>query len=199
MRSIDLEQLETTAYRESYSDGVVDLFAGLSLIWIGACWLWFEAIAPFAAILPAVLIPTLVPIRRRLTESRAGYLRWTEPRRTWERRQLIGLAALGVGTLVVVGGLIAYRMLDDGAIDVSGFAAAIPAVLVAIPVVFFAVVTGLRRLWAYAFVIVATALATVAANQNPGWPLLVGGLAMLVTGIVLFAEFRRSTPTGDGA
>jgi hypothetical protein len=199
MRSTDLEQLETTAYRDSYSDGVVDLFAGLSLIWIGACWLWFEAIAPFAPILVAALSPTLIPIRRRLTESRAGYVRWAEPRRTWERRRLRSLAALGVATLVVVGALIAYRMLADGVIDVGGFAAAIPAVLVAIPVVVIAVVTGLRRLWAYAFVIVVTALATVATNENPGWPLFVGGLAMLVTGIALFAEFRRSTPSGDGA
>ncbi len=197
MRGTDLEQLETTAYRESYSDGVVDLFAGLSLIWIGACWLWFEAIAPFAVLLPAVLAPALAPIRRRLTESRAGYVRWAEPRRTWERRQLTGLAALGVGALVAVGGLIAYRMLDGGAIDGGDFAAAVPAVLVAIPVVVLAVVTGLRRLWAYAFVLVATAAATVAANQNPGWALLVGGIAMLLTGLALFAGFLRTTPAGD--
>jgi len=178
---------------------VVDVFVGLSLIWIGACWLWLEAIAPFAPILVAALSPTLVPIRRRLTESRAGYVRWAEPRRTWERRQLTSLAALGVGALVAVGALIAYRMLADGAIDAGGFAAAIPAMLVAIPVVVVAVVTGLRRLWLYAFVIVATALATVAANENPGWPLVVGGLAMLVTGVAFFVEFWRSTPTGDGA
>jgi hypothetical protein len=59
---------------------VVDLFAGLSLIWIGACWLWFDAIAPFAPLLPGALAPILLPLRQRLVASRAGCVRWTAPR-----------------------------------------------------------------------------------------------------------------------
>lgn len=199
MRGTDLEQLETSAYRESFSDGVVDLFAGMSLIWIGACWLWLEAIAPFAAILPAALAPTLIPLRRRLIESRSGYVRWSAPRRTWERRQLTGLVVLGVGALAVVVGSIVYLTSREGGVEPGSLAAAIPAILVATPVIVLAAATGLRRMWGYAFVIVAAAAATVAVAESPGWPLLAGGVAMLVTGLALLARFLGATPPGDEA
>lgn len=196
MHDTDLKQMEETAYRESYSDGLVDLFAGASLIWIGACWLWFESLAPFAAIIPAALSPALIPLRRGLVESRVGYVRWTAPRRAWEQRQRSGLLALGVAMLALAIIAAASLMSDGGLPEASSLAAAIPAVLVVIPTVLLAAVTGLRRLWGYAFVIVAAAALTVVTTQNPGWPLLIGGVVMVLTGLTLFMRFLR-LPAGD--
>ena len=199
MRDTDLDRLETNAYRESFSDGVVDLFAGSSLIWIGACWLWLEAIAPLAAILPAALAPTLIPLRQRLIASRAGYVRWAAPRRTWERRQLAGLLALGIGALGAGAALSAFRGQWEGLVDAGSLSAAIPAVLITIPVIVLAAASGLRRLWGYAAVLLVTSAATIVVSPQPGWPLLAGGIAMLLTGAVLVARFLRTTSTGVNA
>ena len=35
-----LQTLESGAYRRAYSDGIIDLFVGVSLCWIGAAWIW---------------------------------------------------------------------------------------------------------------------------------------------------------------
>jgi len=199
MHGPDLDQLETTTYRESFADGVFDIFGGLGLIWIGASWLWFDAIGPLATILPAALAPMVVPLRRRLIEPRAGYVRWAAPRRTWERRQLIALVMVGVGALGLAAGLAIFDLRPADGVDMSSFAAAIPAVLVAIPVIILAAASGLRRVWGYAAVLLLAAAATVAVAPQPGWPLFVGGVVMLGTGVVLLARFLRTTSAGVNA
>lgn len=197
MTGMDMEELEATAYRESFSDGLVDLFAGLALIWVGACWLWLEPFAPFAAIVPAALAPTLIPVRKRLVESKAGYVRWTAARRAKERLQLTGLAALGIGALGVA--VAAFVVLGGEADGARSLVAGLPAVLVAIAVVVLAAMSGLWRLWGYALVLLAAAAVTIVAGDGPGWPLLAGGIAMLLSGIVLYARFPTTRPGEDEA
>ena len=46
--SQDLKTLERQAYLETYSDGTIDLFVGLSLTWIGAAWIWLPDLAGIA-------------------------------------------------------------------------------------------------------------------------------------------------------
>ncbi len=199
MHGPDLDQLETTTYRESFSDGVFDIFGGLALIWIGASWLWFDAIAPWAAIVPAALAPMVVPLRRRLIEPRSGYVRWTAPRRTWERRQLVALVVVGIGALGLAAGLAIFDVRPAEGVDMSSFAPAIPAVLVTIPVIILAAASGLRRVWGYAAVLLLAAAAMVAVAPQPGWPLFVCGVVMLGTGVVLLAWFLRTTSAGVNA
>jgi hypothetical protein len=195
MTGLDMKKLETTAYRESFSDGLVDLFAGLALVWIGACWIWLESFAPFATIVPAALAPVVIPIRRRIVESRVGYVRWTAARRATERRQLAGLLAVGVGALTSVVAIAVYRAMGNEVPAVESLVAGLPAALVAMPLVVLAAVSGLWRLWGYSVVLLLTAAATILADAGPGWPLLAGGLAMLASGVVLFARFV--TPSGE--
>ena len=45
MAAIDNRSIERTAYRSRWDDGLFDVFVGLSLLWIGAAWLWFDAMA----------------------------------------------------------------------------------------------------------------------------------------------------------
>ena len=88
MTHMDLEHLETTAYQDSISDGLIDLFLGLSLVWFGVVWLWIESWVGQAAAVPAVLAWFAAPMRRRFLKRRIGHVRWTERRRRWERKQL---------------------------------------------------------------------------------------------------------------
>jgi hypothetical protein len=194
MTSMDvLRREEADTYRRSYADGVIDLFFGFSLIWIGACWVWFEPVAALAPLLPAALSPVLIPARARLLEPRIGYLRWTAQRRTWEREQLLGLLALGIGVLVAVAAA-AFVVAQGGSIETLSLEAALPALLVAIPVVILAIVSGIRRLWGYAAVLLSVALVTVLADAGPGVPLLAAGIVAAVTGAVLWTRFIRAYP-----
>jgi hypothetical protein len=197
MSDVNLERLEERAWRESFSDGLIDLYFGLSLVWIGAAWLWFESIAALAPILPAALAPVLIPLRARIIEPRFGYVRWTAPRRGWERHQLLGLLGLGIGALLLVALVVVAGGPD--VTDSWALEAGLLAVLVLIPVVALAVVTGIHRLWVYAAVLLIGAVLVVMVDAEPGWPLLAAGVVATAIGAVLFARFLRAYPAREAA
>lgn len=188
----DLETLEKQAYRESYSDGLIDLFVGISVAWIGVAWLWIPRVAGLAGLLPAVLAPTLIPVRKHLIESRAGHVVWSSSRRGWERRQLRALLALGVGALAV-----AAFVLADDRVEVGEAAAGLPAVLIAAPILLLGVASGLKRPVAYAAILFAAGITTVVAGADPGFDLLAGGLLMTIVGSFLWFRFLRPAPRPD--
>lgn len=41
----DLETLERGAHRGPYADGIIDIFVGISLVWVGAAWIWLPGYA----------------------------------------------------------------------------------------------------------------------------------------------------------
>ncbi|MCP4249254.1 MAG: hypothetical protein GY778_19595, partial [bacterium] len=80
----DLDTLEHASYRATYSDGIIDLFVGASLLWIGAAWIWLPDLAGIAGIFPAVFVSSVLVVRKRFVEARTGYVKWSAPRRRWE-------------------------------------------------------------------------------------------------------------------
>ncbi len=195
MRGVDAKQLEATAYRESFSDGLVDVFVGLGLLWIGATWFLLDALVPLAVAGPPLIAVALFPVRQRILEPRVGYVRWTAPRRSWERRQMARFLFAGTLVFGVAAALVSFAIADGGVLpEVRAFAPGLPAVLVAVPAVAVAVTTGLFRVWPYLLILVVAAGVTVAYALEPGWPLVVTGLALLLGGAWLFARFLRSNP-----
>lgn len=192
---MDVNQLEATAYRDSFSDGVVDVFVGLGLLWIGACWLVLGTLVPLAVVGPPLLAIALFPVRQRILEPRVGYARWTAPRRRWERRQLVGLLAAGAAVFGLVAFLGAYAVTDGGTFpDARALAPALPAVLIAIPAIAIAVASGLARVWGYVLILVIAAVVTVAYGLEPGWPFVVTGVSVLAGGGWLLARFLQANP-----
>ena len=112
MASLDATSLERAAYRSRWDDGLIDLFVGLSLLWIGVAWMWIEPLAGVAGVFPAVAVVPFITFRNRFIEERAGYVRFSEQRRRWERRNLLALVALGV--LCFVGGIGAFIAVSGG-------------------------------------------------------------------------------------
>lgn len=195
MSPIDVKRLEASAYRDSFSDGLVDVFVGIALLWMGTTWLLLGTLVPLAVAGPPIIAIALFPVRRWVLEPRLGYVLWTAPRRRWERRQLVGLLAAGATVLGLATFLVSYAVADGGTLpDVGAFAPAIPAVLVAIPAVAVAAATGLARVWVYVLVLAVAAGVTVAYGLEPGWPLAVTGIGVLLGGAWLLAGFLRSTP-----
>ena len=107
----DLQNLERRTYRDFYSDGIIDIYVGISLLGIGVAWIWLPDIAGLAGVLPAIFITPMLTGRKRFLENRIGYVKWTEPRRQWEHRNLVG--ALIVGTAFLLLGVGVYMFASD--------------------------------------------------------------------------------------
>ena len=196
MNNTNLEDLESAAYQDSYSDGLIDLFIGLGLASIGILWLWFEPVAGLAGVFAAAIGWAMVPIRRRIVEPRMGYVRWTAPRLKWERKQLRLLFGLGSVALLIGVGLVLAIVSGDA--DTSGdrnVVAGLPAVLLAVGAFVLAATSGFKRLWVYGAVLLSAAAVTILIEAGPGGSLLAAGAAVGVVGIVLLGRFLRAHPT----
>ena len=193
----DLKSLEQQAYLETYSDGSIDLFVGLSLTWIGAAWIWLPDFAGIAGVFPAIFITAMLSARNRLLESRLGYVKWSEPRRRWERQNLYGL--LAAGTAIFLIGIAAFMVVSDRPSLLIDWVAALPAALLAVVAVGLGTVMRVGRMVAHGCVLIAAAVATVIWELAPGWPLFVSGLVVTVTGLVMLARFLSRNPVMDPA
>ena len=190
-----LEVLESTAYRRAYSDGIIDIFAGISLIWIGTTWIWLPDYAGLAGILPAIFVASAISIRKSYVENRLGYVRWSAPRRNKERRNLIALFALGV--LLFLAGIAAFFVVDRSLVsdDVLDFIGpGLLAWLLAITALVVAFMIEAWRFLAYAVVLAVAGLITAIQEANPGWPLLTAGVVIAMTGLIMLIRFARENP-----
>lgn len=194
----DLQNLEQQTYRDSYSNGIIDIYIGISLLWIGVAWIWLPDIAGLAGALPAIFIAPMLVGRKRFSEKRIGYVKWTEPRRQWEHRNLVGALVLGTAFLLL--GVGAYIFVSDSAADpdvLGNLAPGLIAWLLALVAIGLAFLMPARRMLAYAMVLIAAGIWTAQENASPGWPLLAAGTVVTVTGIAMLIRFIRSNPVAD--
>ena len=198
MDHANVENLESEAYRDSYSDGLVDMFVGLGMVLIGGTWLWFEAQAGVAGAIAAVVAWALVPIRRRIVEPRVGYVRWAPRRIRWERKQKRLLFWM-LTAAVLIG--VAFAQASVHSVDGSNgdrtVVAALPAFLLAVGAFVVATTSGFRRLWGYGAVLLTTAVVTILIDAGPGGSLLAAGAAGGIVGAVLLGQFLRTHPVRD--
>lgn len=188
-----LESLESQAYRRTFSDGTIDLFVGISMMWIGAAWIQLTDYAGFAGVLPAVFVPVLMTARKRWVENRLGHVTWAEPRRNSERRRLIGLFA--VGMLMFLAAMIGFLVLDRSPESGELIAPIVPGLLAWLLAVLSVTLGYLMEAWRFALYAVAlavTGLVTALRDANPGWPLLACGAVVAVTGLTMLIRFMRS-------
>lgn len=194
----DLRNLEQQTYRDTYSDGIVDFYIGISLLWIGAAWIWLPDIAGVAGVLPALFIVPMLASRKRFSEKRIGYVKWTEPRRQWEHRNLVWALILGAVFLLL--GVGVYMLASDSVADADALANLAPGLiawLLGLMAIGLAFLISAKRMLVYAMVLIAGGLWTAEVNANPGWPLLAGGVVVTVTGTAMLIRFIRSNPIVD--
>ena len=197
-REAGLEHLEERAYRETYSDGLIDIFVGLSLVWIGAAWIWLEDFAGLAGVLPAVFLTSMIALRKRFLEDRTGYVKFGKERRQWERRNLA--AVLTGGVLMFLVGVAVFLAVTQTGSGTDWMAELVPGLLawlLALGAVVLAFLFGVRRLFLYAGALTVAGAVTVWADANPGWPLLTSGVVMLAVGIVMTVRFVRRYPAAE--
>lgn len=194
-RDPDLTAFEDEAYRAAYADGVIDIFVGVSLAWVGAAWIWLPDLAGLAGILPAVFVATMLAARKQIVEPRIGSVRWQAPRRNWEHRNFVALMIAGIALLVL--GIVAFAIVDRSAADTDGLLVLMPGLLawlLALVAAALGFLTGMRRLLIYAIVLAGSGTAAVWVEANPGWPLLVTGIVAAGFGIAMLVSFLRRNP-----
>lgn len=190
-----LQSLENQAYRRAYSDGIIDLFVGASLLWIGAAWIWLTDFAGLAGILPAVFVPVVMVARARFVESRLGYVRWAEPRQNKERRNLILLFAFGL--FLFLAGILAFLVVDQSLVGPEIFDIIGPGLLAWLLALLSLALALMMESWryvVYAMVLGIAGAITAVQDANPGWPMLVAGAVVAVTGLGMFVAFVQDNP-----
>ena len=192
---IDVDRLETDAYRARYDDGLIDLYVGLSLAFIGACWLWIESLAGLAGVFPAVFMAPFLMWRKSFIEGRTGYVKFGDERRRWERRNLVLLVAVGVIFFMMgIGAYLAFEA-DGAARDVLDWIApGLIALLLAVVLAGAGVLTSTWRMLVYASCLVVTGVLAAVIDANPGLPLLVTGIVIAVWGTTMVIRFVRANP-----
>jgi hypothetical protein len=192
--SSNLEGLERRAYRSSYSNGIIDILVGVSLLVIGAVWIWAEDYGAFAWITPAVLVPSLLPLRKRVVETRGGDGRSGERRRP-DRRNLWGAVTAGVAVLLL--GIAAYFVADGsgGRRDLlADFGPGLLVFILALLSFVIGMVIEHGRFFGYAAVLVAGGVVAVVADSNPGWPILGAGVVVSIGGVAMLVRYLRDNP-----
>jgi len=195
MNAIDLNELEQKAYGSRWDDGLLDLFAGVSVLLLGVLWLIPGAEA-FGGIAPVLLVPIWPVARKRITEPRAGYVEFGDARRGQERRVFRSLLLVGMGALFL--GVAAYFFVrGDGRMGEDWVAIVIPAlpgVLVGIGAVLAGLMIGLDRLMAYGLLLMALATGFTYYGAEPGLYLAVGGAIVTVLGAIRLSRFMTAHP-----
>jgi hypothetical protein len=195
MASMDARAVERTAYRSRWDDGLFDLYLGLSLVWMGVAWLWFDAIAGIAGVFPAIFVGPFVAFRTRFIEDRSGYVRFSEERRRWERRNLVGFLVLGLGGLIVAMAFLVTAGGGSGVTDaIDRIAPGLIAFIIAAMVGVVAVASMLPRLFGYTFVLVLGGVLAAIYDTNPGLPLLAAGVVVSAVGTWLVWRFVHTHP-----
>ncbi|MEJ2503911.1 MAG: hypothetical protein P8177_11470 [Gemmatimonadota bacterium] len=176
---------ETRLFQAYWEDGTLDLVGGVALAIIGLSYV-LELHVLVGLVLPVALLVGW-GIRRRVVEPRAGYVEFSRPRRERSERQLVGAFTVGLGLLAVVV-LVAVRGVE-GAAFVDG----LPAVLIAVGLGLVGWLTGSGRFGAYAALFLGLGAVTLLLGTAPGWPLVVGGAVVGLSGAVLFGRFLSAS------
>jgi len=187
----DTTLTESGLFSVYWDDGLLDLVCGLALLAMGCGWL--IGLGAFAVIQAPLWTVLWAPLRQRVIEPRAGYVEFSRAQR---QRTGHGLRlALGLGIAVFVLAALIGVGVRSGQLrlDSPDLVAGLPAALIAVAAVLAALLTGARRFYAYAVVLMAGAAATSAAGWSPALPITVAGIVVSVSGAILVVRFIRSS------
>ena len=194
MTNIDLTSIERKSYRSMFADGLLDIFAGVSLLFLGIMWL--TEYAAFGGLMPALLIPIWPLARKRIVEPRSGYVRLGQPRRNRLRKAMIGGIALGTLTLMLaVGAYVALTSESSSAEAIfEAVGSGLPAFLLALMAGMAAWQFDLPRFFAYAGLLVCAGLIGIWLDVEPAWSLIGSAIIVTAAGVTLLARFVASAP-----
>jgi hypothetical protein len=190
---------EADLFRAWWDDGLLDLLCGMALLVTGLG--WESRLGALAVVQAPLWIVLWAPLRRRLVEPRAGFVRFSLARRRRKTRSLWWSLLLGVALLAVFAALAVLARQRGAGPSLAQAVDGLPALLVAVAAVLAGLLTGARRFQTYALLLVAAAFLTVYFAAGPALPLVGVGAVAVGCGAVLLAWFlhsNRDFENGDG-
>jgi len=188
--------LENELYTGRFDDGLLDLFIGLGLVGVGVTWMTNSP--ALSALVPAVLIPLWIALRRQVTEPRLGRVSFSADRRATERSRAARAVSLGTGVLALV--VLAQLGLRRGAVappSWTSLAPLIPAALLVVGLVLVSLMVGARRFLIYAAALLVVAFLATRFGAEPGTYLTLAGALLSVWAGGLVARFLAAHPNLD--
>ena len=180
--------LESRLFRHYWNDGLIDLFAGIALVALGALW-WVDLVAVGAAV-PAMLAMLWAPLRRALVAPRAGHVEFSDARTGRNRQLLIGSALLGLLMLAAFVALQAStpaRSADLLAVVAPG----IPAFLLAVLAAIAGWGLGLPRFLGYAAALCLAGAGVAWADARPEFAMFGAGVLVLASASWRLSRFLK--------
>lgn len=193
-----LQGIEQRSWQRVFEDGIWDLAIGAVLLTFGLSIL--TDFVPIAAIVPAVLIPSLRQFKRRVTEPRIGRVQFGS-----HRKRQMGRIPLLLLSLVVAGLAVFAFLTWSLSGTPPGWVQAIREHFVLVigvvwsgALILGGLFLGFARLHAYAILLMG---ALLAVDLTPGFHLgvalsAVGG-SILITGFFLLIRFVKRYPRID--
>ncbi len=188
--NIDLKKLERKAFVSYHQDGLLDLFLGALL----AAWgLTMETtLKGMAGVWFVVLFPIFLLARRRITYPRLGYAQFTKDRRN--RRKLTALFTV----TALLGLMVAFLWSSQSFPGLRNWLHRYIVIffggLIAAVLLFKAGISGVRRLYFYAAVILAAFASAQWSSIRFQYSFIVSGAVIFVSGVVVLARFLRRYP-----
>jgi hypothetical protein len=182
---------ENDLFRSYWDDGLLDLLSGLAVLLTGFGWM--SPLGPFATIAAPLWTVLWAPLRSRIVEPRAGFVRFSCSRRQRTRRGLWGTFAGGLGALLVLA-LLVFVARERAMIGpVHHLDQALPAIIVAVVASLTSLLTGARRFFLYAVILLVAAGGTALLDGGPELPLIVAGLCATTVGAGLLVRFLKQS------
>lgn len=190
---ISLKQIEKKAYLTYHQDGIWDILLGTALFWFGLT-IRFD-LAYLAGIWPAVLIFSVLGIKKAFTLPRLGYVQFSPKRQSHTKRGLAKMTAL-LSFTALLGLLTFYAFTGDADwqffirdLGILPFGFVITLILITVGIVF-----GIYRLIGYGiFVMLCFVLGHLAGTELAAIFIFPGAIFTII-GIILLINFMRKYP-----
>jgi hypothetical protein len=197
----NLRQIERKAYISYHQDGLLDIFAGLYVLGFGlGIWADITLEYSFGAIMPAILIATILPIwiaaKRKITMPRIGFVKFRTAYTTKLMAIFIGLAVAGLGVFL------AFTLFQDAPwLDVIFQNGLIIMGIGSLAVcVLFGYSMGLKRLYAYGLLAMIALVVGHFMGIFFAYLLIALGTVVTAAGVALLLSFVNKYPMqGDKA
>jgi len=204
-RKNSLRAIEKKTYMSYHQDGLLDIFIGIyvllfgigiSLMTLTDFSTWF--IIP--AFFPAIMIPTWLSAKKRITMPRIGYVNFGIRGVNKMMAIFIGLMVAGLAVFMVFG--MGASMGEGWALTLRDFFISNSMLIIGIGALsvssIFAYTMGLKRLYGYGLLIFVLFFTGHFITIPLEYVLLTIGFVITVSGFVLLMQFIRKYPLPQG-
>ncbi len=189
---VDVRAIEKRIMTTFHADGIMELFIGLmlSLIWIAK---YFDSVV-FIAIMPALMIPVVRKLKRKITFPRIGYV---DVQGLSGKRSRLKILFL-VGTILL--GICFAFAINSGSISQEtkeAISSAIPFIFSLFFLalfIFLGTVFGAKRFYVYGLLSLILINGANFVGVSPMKSLSIIGIIVLSMGIFTMTRFLRENP-----